>query len=283
MKVGLILIGGALRGIYGHVGTWAALDELGIKPDVVMGASAGSIIGSFYAVGLPFETVSNKIFTLTTDEYIDHVSNFELFVEFVFKKGKGFTGFIVGDKLEEYIRKNLESCDDFSKTKLPFYVTATNLSTKKVVIFNTGTISDKVRASTAVPMLFRPKQIDEEYYVDGAIFVEHLPHELLKLHPDLDLIIISNFSAEEPCTHNRWLEKSNLPIMDIIKRTVEANTVKHGISYLKVGNTDIINIHPNITTKVSLFEPNPKTASLVYSQSYLEVKNQLLQKFPFSK
>jgi NTE family protein len=49
-KYGLVLSGGGTRG-FAHLGVIAALHDIGIKPDVITGASAGSIVGAFVAAG----------------------------------------------------------------------------------------------------------------------------------------------------------------------------------------------------------------------------------------
>lgn len=264
-KIGLILIGGSLKGIYGHVGILNALVDLRIKPDVILGASAGSIVASFHAVGLSLSQMIHLMTTLQKEDYIDLTSKFRLLTEFAVKQGRNFTGFLNGDKLEHYVQKNLLPFDDFSKTKIPLYIATTNLSLKKLVIFKDGTISDKVRASTAIPMLFKPKKLGTDCYVDGAFSADHLPYELLKLHPDLDMIIVSNFSSEEVSEGDSWLKESSLPLFAIIKRTLEV--AEHITLPDKINDTQIIQVHPKILTPVSIFHPDKNLAMSVYNQS----------------
>src|SRR5690242_848761 len=103
-KIGLILIGGSLKGIYGHTGVVAAIRDIGIHPTVILGASAGSIIGSFMAVGLDNKTMLHKMLTLTPKQFLDPIGRIDILKEFVIHKAKNFRGFIKGDKLEEYVR-----------------------------------------------------------------------------------------------------------------------------------------------------------------------------------
>ena len=76
---------------------------------------------------------------------------------------------------------------------MPLYIAAPSLDTYDLTLFLTGPISVKGRASTCIPMLFKPKKIGKANYIDGAVVKERLPQALLDVEPDLDLIIVSNF------------------------------------------------------------------------------------------
>src|SRR6185295_2447940 len=104
LKIGLILIGGSLKGIYGHTGIVTAIRDLGITPKVILGASAGSIVGSFMAVGLDNKWMIQKMLTLTAEQFLDKISRLDILKEFIINKAKNFRGFIKGDKIEEYVR-----------------------------------------------------------------------------------------------------------------------------------------------------------------------------------
>jgi predicted acylesterase/phospholipase RssA len=267
MKTGLIMIGGSLKGIYGHTGILSALDEdgLNIKPDVIMGASAGSVIASFYAVGLSRTQMYRKMIDLTPEEFVDLPSKLILFWDFIFKKGRNFTGFVKGDKLQDYVQRALGDKDDFSKTKIPLYVAATNLDNYELTLFNTGTISDKVRASTAIPMLFQPKKIGKSMYIDGAVRKEALPQALLDVEQDLDLIIVSNFSHEYVAVEENYLEESRLPLLEIVRRVFAMHESSDWPT--QIGKTRIIVLKPGLRIPVDLFKPDPATAKEVYERA----------------
>src|SRR5690348_6481028 len=124
-KIGLILIGGSLKGIYGHTGIVAAIRDLGIHPKVILGASAGSIIGSFMATGMDNKQMLHKMLTLTPKQFLDPVGRIDILKEFVLHRAKNFRGFIKGDQLETYVKTAIGDKDDFTKTQIPFYVSAT--------------------------------------------------------------------------------------------------------------------------------------------------------------
>lgn len=280
-KIGLILIGGSLRGIYGHTAIVAAIRDLGIQPRVILGASAGSIVGSFMAVGLDNKTMLHKMLTLTADQFLDPISRFGIFKEFVINRAKNFHGFVKGDKLEEYVREAIGDRDDFSKTTIPFYVVATSLKTYKLILFNTGRISEKCRASTAIPMMFEPKKIDDNYYIDGALQKDHLPKMLVDVQPDLDYIIVSNFSHEQITEDNSYLEEDIFPMVEIVRRAMSINE-KFMFPH-RVGKTKIIYLAPDLTQPVDIFKPNAALARSVFQDSYKYSRYHLESYFKHSK
>lgn len=268
MKVGLILIGGSLKGIYGHTGIISALDELeenSIKPEVVLGASAGAVIASFYAAGLSKTTMYRKMVNLKPEDFIDLQPRWRLLYEFIVKKARNFTGFIEGHKLEEYIKDSLKDKDEFDKTNIPLYIAATSLDNYELNLFHTGTISDKVRASTAIPMLFKPKKINKTNYIDGAVIKEKLPQALLDVEPDLDLIVVSNFSHEHVSVDENYLENEKLPILEIIRRVFAMHETAQWPE--QIGKTKIIHLKPSLKIPVDIFNPNQADATVVYEKA----------------
>lgn len=265
-KIGLILIGGSLKGIYGHTGIVAAVRDLGIQPKVILGASAGSVIGSFMAVGLDNKTMLHKMMTLTAKQFLDPVGRIDILKEFVIHRAKNFRGFIKGDQLERYVATAIGEKDDFSKTHIPFYVSATDLKTYNTVLFNTGKISEKCRASTAIPMMFTPKKIGDNYYIDGALRKDDLPRALVDVQPDLDYVIVSNFSYEQVTEDNSYIDEDAFPMLEIVRRAMAINE-KFKFPR-KIGHTRIITIQPGLTQPVDIMKPNAALARSVFQDSY---------------
>lgn len=280
LKIGLILIGGSLKGIYGHTGIVTAIRDLGIEPRVILGASAGSIVGSFMAVGFDNKWMINKMLTLTAEQFLDKIGRFDILKEFIINKAKNFRGFIKGDKLEEYVKIALQDKDNFNKTVIPFYVSATDLKTYKLRLFNTGNISEKCRASTAIPMMFQPKLIDGQYYIDGALRKDDLPKALLDVHPDLDYIIVSNFSYEQTTDDNSYLEDDVFPMVEIVRRAMSINEKYTWPK--KIGRTKLIYLAPGLTQPVDIFKPNPALAKSVFKDSHKYAKYHIERYFKHS-
>jgi predicted acylesterase/phospholipase RssA len=275
MKVGLVLIGGSLKGIYGHTGVVSALHQLKIKPDVILGASAGSVVGALYSCGKDIREMYKMMSELKTSDYLDVLPKWKLFYEFVFNHAKDFSGFVEGKALEDYIAKHLGNNNDFTKAQIPFYVSAFNLRTQELQLFSTGKVSDKVRASTSIPMLFCPKKIDGDYYIDGALKKYELPIALHDIYPDLDLMIVSHVDSELQSGENAFIPDNRFPIFEISRRALHIKDCQHW--HKKLDNTNIIYVTPKVRTPVNIFKPNKHLARAVYHEVKAYTKHHLIK------
>lgn len=162
-KIGLALSGGGARGI-AHIGVLQALKEHGIQVDVVSGTSAGSIVAAMLAAGKE------------PKEMLEFASaNSSLFKMYQFSLSKiGFTSLnYLKDKMMEYLDE-----DTFSHLKIPCYIAVTNLQTGEADILHEGSLSDAVTASSSIPIVFKPIEINGFKYVDGGLLM-NLPAEPL--------------------------------------------------------------------------------------------------------
>jgi len=153
-KLGVALSGGGVKG-FAHAGALKAMEEHGLRPDVISGTSAGAIVGSMYAAGLS----PDKIKELFRERYINN------FLEFTLPKA-GLFG------TADFIRFLKESLpvDTFEELNIPLHVVATDFDNGKSVVFSSGQLSTRVMASACVPVLFKPLEIDGVHYVDGGLF-----------------------------------------------------------------------------------------------------------------
>lgn len=163
-KLGLALGGGGCRGI-GHIGALKAFEELGVKFDYVAGTSAGSIVGSFYALGK------------TADEMIEIVKTL---------KKKDVTGGSIPfikpaktEKLEETLNKIYGDIMVFSELKVPLSVVCTDLKTGKEADFDYGNVAKVVSGSCAVPGVFTPVVHEGMHLVDGGLR-NNVPVDIVK-------------------------------------------------------------------------------------------------------
>jgi NTE family protein len=160
---GIVLSGGAVRG-FAHLGALKALHESELKPDVISGVSAGSIVGAFYADGYEPEEIL---------EIFERKKFYDL-VGVLFKK----SGLLDITGLKKLLKNNLKA-GKFEELKKPFYVAVTNLGTGKAEYFSEGNIVDIVLASSSIPVLFKPQKINKNTYVDGGL-ANNLPLEPIK-------------------------------------------------------------------------------------------------------
>ncbi len=153
-KIGIALSGGGSRGV-AHIGILKALNEHNIYPDIISGCSAGAIVGAFYADGYTPDEMR---------EFIIGKRIFDIAKLTIPKRGlMRMTG--LEKVLTEYLRAKT-----FEALKLPLYINATELNRGKSVYFHSGTIIDKIIASSSIPVLFEPVIMDGYTYVDGGVF-----------------------------------------------------------------------------------------------------------------
>lgn len=152
-KIALVLGGGAVRG-FAHIGVIKMLDILGIKPDLVVGTSAGSVAGALYAAGYDGFRLQELAWELDKSM----VADWSLF-------GKGL---IKGQALEDYINRAVGN-KPIEQLKKPFACVATQLSTGQPILFQRGNVGMAARASSSVPGVFEPVMIGNEEYVDGGL------------------------------------------------------------------------------------------------------------------
>ena len=153
IKIGLALGGGAARG-FAHIGVIKALEAQGIVPDIVVGTSAGAVVGALYSSGLSgFEL--QKI-ALEMDE--SQLGDWSLPDRGVFK----------GEALQNFVNRSVAN-RPLEKLPRRFGVVATDLKSGESVVFRSGNTGMAVRASSAVPGVFQPVSISGREYVDGGL------------------------------------------------------------------------------------------------------------------
>jgi NTE family protein len=153
-KLAIVLGAGSARG-FAHIGVIKALDAAGIRPDLIVGASAGSVVGVFYAAGysgLQMEEVAMKVRDV---DVIDAATSSK-------------RGLIAGEALQKMIN-NFVKDKPIEALKTPFIATATNLKTGDSVQLKSGDAGQAVRASSSMPGVFLPMNINGMELVDGAI------------------------------------------------------------------------------------------------------------------
>ena len=154
-KIGLALGGGAARG-FAHVGVIQVLEEAGIKPQLVTGTSAGSLVAAFYAsgkTGAQLQQVAESM-----DEAAIADWSLPLFSR----------GMLRGEALARYVNAQVGG-KLIEQFPLPLGVVATDLQSGQGILFQRGDTGTAVRASSAVPAVFQPVKIGEREYVDGGL------------------------------------------------------------------------------------------------------------------
>ncbi len=178
-KIGLALGGGAARG-FAHVGVIAALEEAGIKVDLVVGTSAGSLVGAIYASGKSAAQLQEIALKMEEAEITDWTLPF-------FSRG-----ILRGEALSNYVNRQVNN-KLIESLPMPLGIVATDLRSGQGVLFQQGDTGRAVRASSSVPSVFNPVKIGEREFVDGGL-VAPVPVRYAK-QMGAELIIAVDISA----------------------------------------------------------------------------------------
>lgn len=207
-RVGLALGSGSARG-WAHVGVIRALEQAGIRPDLVCGTSIGALVGAAYAAG-ELERFEQWLLGLR----IKHA------LSFVDVRLNG--GMIKGERLMEFFRRNFVD-RPVEDLPMPFASVATALHTGAEVWLRAGSTVEAVRASIALPVLFAPVLHEGRLLVDGGL-VNPVPVSLARAM-GADIVIAVDLSAEILGRHLREDPAPNRPAAEVgeWKRRLQKN------------------------------------------------------------
>lgn len=200
--MGLALSGGTAKAI-AHVGVIQALAEAKIPIDYIAATSGGSIVGTFYASGMPLSSILHIANNLSWSKLISiRLSRL---------------GFVSSKRIEDFV-KDIIGDITFDDLKIPCHVIATDLETGRKHVFNSGPVARAVRASCSIPQIFLPVEIDGHYYVDGG-FSEYLP--VGTLHEIEHMFVIGVHLAQDKGIYRRprnYLQLA-IHIMGLVAKT----------------------------------------------------------------
>lgn len=229
MKLGIALSGGGIRGI-AHAGVLKALEDNGIKIEVIGGTSSGALISSLYALGyspyyifLLFKRYAKDIVGMNSAPIISEVKNF------ITNKRIQIKGLKTDNTLEEAynrlaLKKGVKIIKDI--TNMPLVIPAVDIRKSKEYVFTNKipeNIEDKeqyitdisigkaVKASSCFPAIFCPCEFKDHIFLDGGV-LDNIPVSEVKKQ-GADKVIAINFKADDID------ENSN--IMDLTMRTID--------------------------------------------------------------
>ena len=249
-KIGLALGGGAARG-FAHIGVLQVLEEQGIKPDLVVGTSAGSVVAAIYAAGKTPAELESMAMTLDESTMTDwvfpgrSVMKGEALAKFV----RGFTG---GRQIEQMA--------------LPLGIVATDLNSGQPILFRRGDPGTAVRASSSVPAVFTPVRIAGREYVDGGL-VSPIPVKYAR-QMGADLVIAVDISAIPEGQPTKGA-------VDILLQTF--NIMGHSISQYELQDADVV-MRPRLSGIGGGDFGNRRLSILAGREAALSVLQQLKEK-----
>lgn len=250
-KVGLVLSGGGAKGL-AHIGVLKVIDSLGVKIDYVAGTSMGSVIGALYASGYSGKQIDSIFNKVDFDKIINddlprsstafsernNMEKYALKLPFNDFKIKLPSAISRGHNTYSLLLKlliHVNETDDFSKLPIPFFCIATNVETGEQVILDKGNLTQAIMASSALPSLFQPVNMNNKMLIDGGV-VNNYPVDEIRAK-GMDVII--GVDVQDGLAKRK--ELTSAP--DVLIQINNFRTIKD--MKLKVNKTDIY-IKPNI-------------------------------------
>lgn len=243
-KVGLALGGGATLG-GAHVGVLRALEETEITIEYIAGTSIGAMVGALYAFGMPVDEIEQIALDLDWPD----ISGIAL----------SRRGLLTNNEMGKLLDKHLGDVS-FKDAEIPFAAVTTDISTGEKVILNEGDVSEAVKASTCIPVLFEPIEYNGHLLVDGG------------LKESVPLSAIQNMGAEYTIgvdlnAHRNYKRPEN--ILDILNNTLEI-ALKH-LANVNSQEIDLL-IQPNLA---EFSRSETKDIDKMISEGYKTAKNML--------
>ena len=242
-KLCFVLGAGGARGV-AHIGFLQAMEESGIKPDCIVGCSMGSVVGAAYAKGISPKEMRSIAESLTSKSIIDVSPSF-------FNK----KSILSSVKMQKRIKEILGDTE-FKDLNIPFECIAVDVHKGNVVTFREGRVEEAVRASSAIPSVFRPVVIDDMELVDGAI-LRRVPVENAK-HFKADVVVAVDVLGDyRPHEVSKNIIEQTLRVIDLADSY-------HTKKYLKEHKPDLL-IKPNLG---DMSQYKVERISFAYGQGY---------------
>jgi NTE family protein len=255
-RIALVLAGGGARG-GAHLGVLKVLEEQRVPIDIIVGTSAGSIVGAAYASGMPLAEIEEEMKPLNTAMLFHDVSREAVpmrrkaddQLNYVGPEvGLGPEGLelpkgaVAGVALEAVLRRLTSRQRDSNFDRLPirFRAVATDVTTSQMVVLDHGSLATAVRASMAIPAFVNPVEIDGRLLVDGGV-TRNLPVDVAH---QLGAQVVIAVNIGTPLLERKDI-KSLLSVSDQLTRMLTNTNVSQSLKEL--GPEDVL-ITPDLGT-----------------------------------
>jgi len=238
-SLALALGAGGARGL-AHIAVFEALDELGVKPVAIAGASIGAVAGAVYAAGMSGKAIRRYVIDLAHNRA-------EVWRRLMLARAGTFGDMFSGDftaamrlDAEKLIEQFLPDVvpDDFGALGIPLSVVASDLYGRREVVFATGPLKPALAASIVLPTLMRPV-VGPCVMIDGGA-TNPLPFDLLRGRADVIVAVdISGPPSEEKKTVPNAIEAMYATVL-VMTSAIINEKLKH--------ETPDLLVQPNVGT-----------------------------------
>jgi NTE family protein len=255
-KVGLALSGGGARGL-AHIGALKVLEREGIPIDLLAGTSMGGVIAAVYAAGLSPEFLEQEALRLAKARNLLSLVDLSL----------PRRGLFEGQKIVSYLSKHLGE-RTFEDLRIPLKLMAVDLNSGQKVVLSEGRVVDAVRATIALPGVFRPVERDEQLLVDGGL-LDNIPADVVR-QMGADFVIAvdvmtgsSTLSAlTQALRERRYLPSGLASTFEVMARSLDVMMTEINLRCLSRANPNVI-IRPDIPPDVSVLLGFPRAADII--------------------
>lgn len=213
-RIGVVLSSGGIRGVYAHTGFLLALARLEIPIAAAAGCSAGAVVGGIAASGADLHAWSEALARVDRRRFWTPDSLAYFLWQVVVRRGRGYTGASGTEAPMEFCRSQL-AVQTFEECRYPFHALAVSLGRGRKVMFSHGALAPRMVASAAMPLLYRPVEIDGDWYCDGAL-VDLAPMDAICCKHGLDALIIHHVATRH--ADMRRIFQSRWSMLGILER-----------------------------------------------------------------
>ena len=212
-RIALVLGSGGPRG-FAHIGVLKVLEANGIRPDIIVGSSAGSMVGALYASGMSARDLETLAYDLNVIRFFEW--------GMITKRPNS------GAPIQVYINDRLNG-RTIEQLPIPFVATATRMSDRKLVLFNRGDAGLAVRASSASAPEFEAVRVGDQMFMDSD---EMAPVPIRAARSlGAKVVIAVDVSAypqdTPPGVPKEWIDKDARRARQVAAEAAEADVLLH--------------------------------------------------------
>jgi len=213
--IGVVLSAGGVRGVYAHTGFLQALEGMEAPVTAMAGCSAGAIVGGIFASGTPLHQWVDALNQLKQEDFWQPGSWGRTIWQLLSHRGRTFTGISATDSAMAFCRSQL-AVECFEQCRIPFNVLATGLKNGEKVLFSEGELAPRIVASSSIPLLYRPVEIDGEFYCDGGV-IDLAPTDAICCRHNLDVLLVHHVATRTTGFHGvRKSDANSWPMVEIL-------------------------------------------------------------------
>ncbi len=223
-RVALVLGSGGPRG-FAHIGALKALEDAGVRPDIVIGSSVGSMVGALYAAGLSAREIEKLAYGINVMDFVE--------------TSMLWGGPISGSAVQTYVNTHVGG-KPIEALQIAFVAAATRVSDGKLALFNHGDTGLAVRASGASPGQFAPVRIGSEVYMDGDEASPVPIHAARSLGAAVVIAVDVSAYLEDtpPGVPREWVVKDERRTRQVAAEAKEADVLVHPNIGYYAGHTE---------------------------------------------